>query len=73
MPLKVIIVGAGIGGICAALALRKAGHDVEVGFLASSSSLSPANCNFHQYTLLSDREGEVLTLSGSLAIQFYGS
>ena len=31
MPLKVIIVGAGIGGICAAIALRQAGHDVEVG------------------------------------------
>ena len=30
MPLKVIIVGAGIGGICAAIALRNAGHDVQI-------------------------------------------
>lgn len=49
MPLKVIIVGAGIGGICAAIALRQAGHDVEVntqGFLPYPSSLSPADCIF---------------------------
>lgn len=44
MPLKVIVVGAGIGGICAATSLRQAGHDVEVGskdmqgFLSCSSS-----------------------------------
>ena len=30
MPLKVIVVGAGIGGLCAALSLRQAGHHVEV-------------------------------------------
>lgn len=30
-PLKVIIVGAGIAGISAALGLRRAGHEVEVG------------------------------------------
>lgn len=30
MPLKVIIVGAGIAGLCAAISLRKAGHKVEV-------------------------------------------
>ena len=29
-PLKVIVVGAGIGGLCAAVALRQAGHNVEV-------------------------------------------
>ena len=32
MPLKVIVVGAGIAGLCAATALRQAGHDVEVCF-----------------------------------------
>ena len=30
MALKVIIVGAGIAGLCAAVALRRAGLDVEV-------------------------------------------
>ncbi|KAL1607906.1 hypothetical protein SLS60_002845 [Paraconiothyrium brasiliense] len=30
MPLKVIVVGAGIGGLTAAVALRQAGHDVEI-------------------------------------------
>lgn len=31
MPLKIIIVGAGIVGLCAAVALRQAGHLIEVG------------------------------------------
>jgi pyruvate/2-oxoglutarate dehydrogenase complex dihydrolipoamide dehydrogenase (E3) component len=30
MPLKIIVVGAGIAGLCAGLALRQAGHEVEV-------------------------------------------
>jgi len=30
MPLKVIVVGAGIGGLTAAIALRREGHIVEV-------------------------------------------
>lgn len=30
MPLKVIIVGAGLGGLAAAIAFTRAGHDVEV-------------------------------------------
>jgi NADPH-dependent 2,4-dienoyl-CoA reductase/sulfur reductase-like enzyme len=32
MPLKVIIVGAGLGGLAAAITFTKAGHDVQVGF-----------------------------------------
>lgn len=31
MPLKIIIVGAGLGGLGAAIALTRAGHHVEVG------------------------------------------
>ena len=30
MPLRVIIVGAGVAGLCTAVALRQAGHTVEV-------------------------------------------
>lgn len=30
MPLQVIVVGAGVGGLCAAVALHKAGHAVKV-------------------------------------------
>lgn len=30
-PLNIAIVGAGIGGLSAAIALRKEGHDVVVG------------------------------------------
>lgn len=30
MPLKIIIVGAGLGGLGSAIALTRAGHDVEV-------------------------------------------
>lgn len=29
-PLKIIVVGAGIAGLCTAVALRQAGHNVEV-------------------------------------------
>lgn len=34
MPLKVIIIGAGIAGMAAAAALRQEGHDVEVCLLS---------------------------------------
>lgn len=37
MPLKVVIVGAGLGGLAAAIAFTRAGHDVEV-------ILSEADC-----------------------------
>jgi len=33
MPLKAIVVGAGIAGLCAGIALRQAGHIVEVNEL----------------------------------------
>jgi len=33
--MKVIIVGAGIGGLSAGIGLRRAGHDVLVGALAT--------------------------------------
>ena len=30
MPLEIIVVGAGIAGLCAAVSLRRAGHTVKV-------------------------------------------
>ena len=30
MPLKVIVIGAGLGGLATTIALTRAGHDVEV-------------------------------------------
>lgn len=33
MPLRIIVVGAGLGGLGAAIALTRAGHDVQVCFL----------------------------------------
>jgi NADPH-dependent 2,4-dienoyl-CoA reductase/sulfur reductase-like enzyme len=37
-PLKIVIIGAGIGGLSAAIALRRVGHDVTV------SGLFPHEC-----------------------------
>jgi protoporphyrinogen oxidase len=36
MPLKIIVVGAGIAGLCAGIALRQAGHEVEVCLFADT-------------------------------------
>lgn len=33
MPLKVVVVGAGLAGLGAAIALTRAGHEVEVRYL----------------------------------------
>ena len=33
MPLRIIVVGAGLGGLGAAIALTRAEHDVQVCFL----------------------------------------
>lgn len=38
--LKVIIIGAGIAGLSAAVGLRRAGHDVEVWRILCSETLS---------------------------------
>lgn len=35
MPLNVIVVGAGIAGLCAAVALHQVGHDITVGRVMS--------------------------------------
>lgn len=42
-PLKILIVGGGIGGLTAAIALRKQGHNIEVylhSFLALEGTIT---------------------------------
>ena len=43
-PLKILVVGAGIGGLVAAIALRKQGHDVEV---CEEETEDYAKCQVH--------------------------
>lgn len=38
MPLNVVIVGAGVGGLCAAVALRKGNHKVTVSLVLSAGN-----------------------------------
>src|SRR5689334_18903114 len=45
MPFKVVIVGAGIAGLCAAIGLAQQGHDVTV--LESARELTPIGVGIH--------------------------
>ena len=38
-PLKVIVAGAGLGGLAAGIALRDAGHEVDVGDLSGAADV----------------------------------
>jgi pyruvate/2-oxoglutarate dehydrogenase complex dihydrolipoamide dehydrogenase (E3) component len=50
MPLDVVVVGAGIAGVCAAVALRQAGHSVRVRCAIASQSIDllPVASKNHQ-------------------------
>ena len=39
VPLKISIIGAGIGGLTASIALRRQGHDVQVGSCAPATAV----------------------------------
>ncbi|KAI0528082.1 hypothetical protein F5B22DRAFT_583524 [Xylaria bambusicola] len=73
--MKVIIVGAGIGGLSAAIALNRAGHDVEV--YESSSFLNEVGAAIHLAPNATrvlkrwDLDFETLYPVGCEAIQFY--
>ena len=52
MAIRIIIVGAGIGGLTAAVALRQAGCEVTVGSIVSHNSLFfCASRSFHNSVL----------------------
>lgn len=53
-PLNVIVVGAGIGGLSAAIALRRAGHYVEVLLALPSFLLARVSDAAYRYTSLVD-------------------
>lgn len=44
MPLKVIVVGAGLGGLGAAIALNRSGHDVQVCLALATCSRFVNSC-----------------------------
>ncbi|CRL19783.1 Aromatic-ring hydroxylase-like [Penicillium camemberti] len=81
MPLKVIVVGAGLGGLGAAIALNRAGHDVQVieqsGFLNevgaaihvapnASRILKEWECDFHTLQASKCNRLQVWNLAGEL-------
>lgn len=45
MPLRVIVVGAGIAGLCAGVALRQAGHSVKVGEAKTTATKPPTRAD----------------------------
>ena len=47
-PLDVIVVGAGIAGLTAAIAIRRAGHNVKASPLDLSYLYSLLSCEFKQ-------------------------
>lgn len=52
-PLNILVIGAGIGGLTAAAALRKAGHHVEIS--DPKASISSGLIYLHQFTYLSNQ------------------